>query len=511
MTREPLDSLIQDLLDGVIDAEQLLPLEDELRSNPKALDRYLAYADLDELIRVQAEIDGKMEGAKSFVHEVVRLERRKMLVVSFSAAAALLLVLGIVLRIILLPDARSLMTYQVSSSSRFEIVRSAESAGIEDRLLGDGDQFHLSQGCMEMKIGTGVRAVLVAPVSMTRRSEKEILLNEGTAWFHVEKDAIGFRVLTPGLEVVDLGTEFGVFAAPDRATEIHVFKGKVRATTRTGLRKSEILLTGQSRSVDPIGRLVELPSAPGNYLSKLPESLPHFAWSFDTIAGHNLPASGTFHGAATVRTTLHPTDSGIRLVPGKRGMALSLNGKGDYAISDWPGFAGNRPRTVSFWIRMPASPEYRADGGIVGWGNEDQIDENAKWKIRAYQESPGGPAFIRLSWGVIWMNGSTPLNDGKWHHIVATTTGNSLPSGLPAGQLYVDGKLEPIHYDGDYGLTVSPPMDTDTATTGSSPLVIGRSLSAETDQLAYFQGEIDELKVFDGYLSENEIPDIHQP
>lgn len=506
MTRETLDTLIQDLIDGAITAGDLHLLECELESNPTALERYLTFTDLDVLLRAQAEMDDQLPDTARYIREVLRLERRRMFLTAVTAAAAALLILGIVLRLIFVPEKSSLMSYRFSPSSRFEIVRSAKNTDLAERNLGDGDRLELYQGCVELQMDTGVRAVLVAPASMTRRSHKEITLDEGTAWFHVAPEASGFRALTSNLEVIDLGTEFGLFAARDRAHEIHVFKGKVRATARSGFRKSETLSTGQSRSVDPVGRLVALASAPGNYIHRLPDSLPHLAWSFDELSGDRLAASGTFPSAENVTTTLRRTDPSPRLVPGRRGMALSFNGKGDYAISDWPGFAGNRPRTVSFWVRMPATGDYRALGAMVGWGNEDNNLHNAKWKIRPAQKQPGAPSVLRLSWGVTWMDGVTPLNDGQWHHIAVATTGKTLATGLPDAQLYVDGRREPVQYHGRISDGESPPADTDTITRGAVPLVIGRSLTVQRGDLSFFEGEIDQLVIFDGYLKEEEIP-----
>lgn len=508
MTSKVLDMLIQDLLDGRIEPEGLHQLEAELASNPGALARYLAFADLHCLLHLQTAEERESADPRFFEAAATPAKWRKFTVSAALGLAAVLLITAVVLQLLFVNNDAAL---RFSSHCAYMLTnKSGEPEPGGTRLKKDS-RLDLRQGSVEITFRSGVRGVIVAPASVTLQDQGRLLLKQGAAWFHVPPNASGFEVVTSQMEVVDLGTEFEILSREGQADEVHVINGKVRARGTTGAQMTEVLSSGEARRIDANGNLLPIPFSSRNLAHVLPPKSPHLRWSFDEIKDGQLVASGTFPTTRGVRSTLIQSDSAPRLVPGKFGKALSLNGKGDCVVTDWPGFAGNHPRTVSFWIKLPITGNYRAGAGIVGWGNEDDYGANAKWKISAIQNPKGGSAVIRLSWGVVWLNGSTPLNDGQWHQIVAATTGETLASGLPEAQLYVDGRKELARYGGDIKLSASLPMDTDTITEKASPLVIGKSVTNRRRDLSFFEGEIDELEIFDAYLTEDEIPALSEP
>lgn len=513
MSGDELDRLIQDLLDGCITPEEAGALEEELLTNPESMVRYLSFADLDGLLRVQSEVNGQMKGTGVLIQEVMRRERRRVFCTSLVAAAAVLLITAIVLQMVLIPPVTGRMSCEFSPSSRFEVSRAEGDSSRADGTLEDGDRLTLQQGCVELKIDTGVRAVVAAPASLIRKSSGEIVLEEGRAWFHVESQAAGFVVSTRELEVVDLGTEFGVHARRDQADELHVFKGKVRASSRTGHRVSEILEMGEARSVDSVGRLVPIKEPSGGFLDHLPETLPHLHWSFDEMADEGFATSGTFPSVADIHAKFIRTSSGQPLVDGVMGKALQFDGVGDHVVADWSGFSGDRPRTVSMWVRLEPNPGlyYKQYSGIVGWGNEADLSINAKWKILAVQENHEGPAALRLSWGFNWIDGTTNLADGRWHHLAVSTTGGTTEEGKPHAELYVDGVLEKTSYGSKDSSGEMADPDTDTTSDQSIPLIMGSDLNPVVKDRFYFRGAIDELTIFDGTLPQSEIMRLSQP
>lgn len=501
MTLQVLDALIQDLLDGCIDPGGLRYLEHELISNPQALARYLAFADLHGLLDLQSLMDDQMKSPDVLGVMKTPVTVRRFPVASILSIAAVLIVVGVALKLIFVGNDPE---FRVSKHSRYtltdkdgEMIRGRNS-------LKEGSRLALEQGSMEINFNSGVRGVIVAPADLTLQKPGTLSVKQGTAWFHVPHNAVGFRVSTPRMEVVDLGTEFGVRSIDGRPDEVHVISGRVRVESAGGSRMTETLSAGQARRIASNGDLLPIAESPGDFVDVLPAKLPHLHWSFDELDGGLLAASGTFPSTAAIRNRLIQTAPGDRLVPGKFEMALSLDGKGDHVISDWPGFAGNRPRTVSFWMKLPSNGDYRTSGGILSWGNETAYSLNAKWKIRMIQSSPGGPSVLRLSWGATWLDGSTPLADDQWHHIVVTTTGLVNAAGQPHGELYVDSHKEQARYDGELNLAVIPPMNTDIVTQNATPLLIGSSHNP-FDRPRYFNGEIDELTIFDGYIPEEQI------
>ncbi len=97
--------------------------------------------------------------------------------------------------------------------------------------LTAGDRLELQSGLIEVELFAGTKAVLEGPLRATVRGDNAVALDFGTATFRVPREAIGFRVDTPSVEVVDLGTEFGMHVELDGATDVCVFNGEVEAVS----------------------------------------------------------------------------------------------------------------------------------------------------------------------------------------------------------------------------------------------------------------------------------------
>lgn len=96
------------------------------------------------------------------------------------------------------------------------------------RALPAGD-YHLASGRMGLSFAGGAQLVVEGPAQMSLLSPSRARLLGGKAAAHVPEGARGFTVETPGVEVVDLGTEFGVSVGPSGVSDVHVFSGEVEA------------------------------------------------------------------------------------------------------------------------------------------------------------------------------------------------------------------------------------------------------------------------------------------
>ncbi|MCC7476645.1 MAG: FecR domain-containing protein [Pirellulales bacterium] len=92
-----------------------------------------------------------------------------------------------------------------------------------------GQQLKLTTGLVEITFDDGAVVVLEGPATFDVESPGKAQLREGRLAAVVPERARGFEVLTSRLNVVDLGTEFGVMADTAGATEVHVFNGLVKA------------------------------------------------------------------------------------------------------------------------------------------------------------------------------------------------------------------------------------------------------------------------------------------
>lgn len=108
----------------------------------------------------------------------------------------------------------------------------------------------LKSGLAQVVFYSGARVVIEGPSELRLVSASEAVCPLGRLLAEVPEPARGFRIKTDRLNVVDLGTSFGIDARPDR-TEVHVFKGEVELLPRTrgkqSLRESEaVVLQGNN-------------------------------------------------------------------------------------------------------------------------------------------------------------------------------------------------------------------------------------------------------------------------
>jgi ferric-dicitrate binding protein FerR (iron transport regulator) len=95
----------------------------------------------------------------------------------------------------------------------------------------------LESGLAQVVLYSGARVVIEGPAEVRLVSASEAFCPRGRLLAEVPQPARGFRLKTDQLQVVDLGTAFGIDAAHGR-TEVHVFTGKVELLSGTAARQS---------------------------------------------------------------------------------------------------------------------------------------------------------------------------------------------------------------------------------------------------------------------------------
>lgn len=104
----------------------------------------------------------------------------------------------------------------------------AQNPGYGSRLIS-GQRLELTTGLVEITFDDGAVVVLEGPATFDVDSPGKAELHEGRLAAVVPERAHGFQVATARLNVVDLGTEFGLMAEREGTAEIHVFNGLVKA------------------------------------------------------------------------------------------------------------------------------------------------------------------------------------------------------------------------------------------------------------------------------------------
>jgi hypothetical protein len=95
------------------------------------------------------------------------------------------------------------------------------------QLLRVGDQVSLASGMVKITYDCGAEIVLQGPCDYWMHAPMEGYLASGRLTANVPRRAFSFAILSPQVDMVDLGTSFGVDAGTDGRTELHVFEGEV--------------------------------------------------------------------------------------------------------------------------------------------------------------------------------------------------------------------------------------------------------------------------------------------
>jgi len=198
-------------------------------------------------------------------------------------------------------------------------------------------------------------------------------------------------------------------------------------------------------------------------------------WKFDEVAGTTAADSSAHRHNGTLKGGLSfDKDS----VPGRIGKALRLDGNDDYIeITKYKGVAGTRPRTITAWVKTTSSR-----GEIMSWGSDEY---GRMWIFGFIRERIG----VTPKGGYLYINDA--IQDDKWHHIAAVVKEAELPNLHDDVKLYKDGSLAEIH---DIGLLDLWPIDT------------GNVIDVRIGKR--FQGLVDDIRIYDRVLSEDQIMDL---
>ena len=501
MELNELESLINDLIEGVIAEEEFARLQQELTENPEARKIYCQY------IHVQNALDEHSSGASAFasskvvpIEKILRRQRSRQFKIAILAAAAVLIISLVTMRLFFVDAARpASLAFQTSPGTQFTLEHRGDDDSPEGMVLEKGSRLRLRQGTVELSFASGVKSVVMAPADLTLHGDDTLFLRKGTAWFHVPKGAEGFTVRTDDLNVVDLGTEFGVFAKPGDHDEVHVFKGAVQVSAKR-LRKDSVTLTvGEARRIDPVGRLTEIPIRSTAFMTKLPKTLPRLHWSFDSEDGFQV---GGEH--PVVADLITSPEGEVESCAGVRGSALRLGGKG-VLNTNWSGFSGDRPRTVAFWIKLPKEGQAHDFAGIVGWGDNSAVD--SKWVVTVYQKLPSQNGRISLNWGQSSIKTDYIVSTETWHHVIVSDTGKVAADGVPQAWVYIDG----VNVKTSIGGEIRDVVDTVTYTNNAIPLTIGSTIRDPkvAHRRRYLHADLDELSIFEGAMSSEQARRFH--
>ncbi len=119
----------------------------------------------------------------------------------------------------------------------------------------------LQSGSVQVEFLRGAQVILTGPAEMRIDGENAAFLKSGKASAEVPEAAHGFSLRAPGMEVVDLGTAFGLDVPTTGGPEVHVFTGEVTLAKEGPNQTPQRLQERQAKRLED-GNFRDIPSRP---------------------------------------------------------------------------------------------------------------------------------------------------------------------------------------------------------------------------------------------------------
>ena len=544
-----LEILISKLHDGIANDEELRRIEDILSGDPDACEFYLDYTelcvqmDLELGARTPLEISNNatpIQISQSTSQFYKGQSTKQILSPSWkplpwiAAAAVVLLFAGslsflINKRVSITPSEAKAVESETITHEGLAILMESVGANFVDNgmqptktngILYPGEII-LESGITAIEFYSGARVILEGPAILELTSENSAILREGRIRAQVPPQACGFSVSTPQIEVIDLGTEFGMNIEEDgHLTEVHCFSGLVdiyedaMSQNPKALRSLE---SGEAVRIQP-NSIQKIPANSMAFISyselaqtSLENStMRHQKWQElieEIRADEDILALYTFEGQGPRERSLvnqvsfqsqfsHGAIVGCRWTNGRWPSKGGLEFK---SPSDRVHFQSNEPYqtiTLSTWVRLDAMPRRltsllsssERSSNSMDWAltSKGQItlkvqnDENKK--IHSFTSSP------ILNRNML----------GKWIHLASVFNSNEKKVSHYLNSREISEAKFPKN-----GLTA---IKFSNAEIGNSSI---KSSNGRTP-IRYFTGRIDELAIFGRSLTKNSIEHLYR-
>jgi hypothetical protein len=176
--------------------------------------------------------------------------------------------------------------------------------------------------------------------------------------------------------------------------------------------------------------------------------------------------------------------------------ALALDGEDDYVeVGGIPDGQLTEGLTVAAWIRPDALTPPGSDYGMRIVADDSNGSPGSGYALSLGDGGSGRLRFYNRGKDTISLDTGAVVSPGQWHHVAAVYDGST-----PSRQIYVDGTQE-----------AALAADTGTWQTDPGPLTIGGESDASPEQEQYFDGRIDDVRVYDRALSASEVAALASP
>jgi len=157
---------------------------------------------------------------------------------------------------------------------------------------------------------------------------------------------------------------------------------------------------------------------------------------------------------------------------------------------------GNAPRSFAMFVRTTAVNSGGGSGSTFfgGWGDPSTATR-VRYDLGLHYDMDN-QLRNEFNAGAVTSDTNTAINDGEWHHIAAVWDGSE-------ASFYLDGA--------PYGTATSAALATGTEvglTLGADTRTAGTLIGSWTNGKRYFEGDMDEVRVYDQALDADAIADL---
>ncbi|MEM9283054.1 MAG: FecR domain-containing protein [Verrucomicrobiota bacterium] len=223
----------------------------------------------------------------------------------------------------------------------------------------------VENGTVEIKLDSGVRLVVVGPAQFSLNFGMAVELLSGRLSAEVFPSAIGFRIDTAKVSVVDYGTRFAVTANHKGDAAVHVYNGQVSASTGNEEDGEPLSLeTGETFRLDPGDGVLKPADFDDRLFSPAPVWHGNIAWLSEGVSQLEVaPREARSNSLPAGDSLIFKEREGVKL---RRDLKVNLDAYGTHSVIEERNHSLLIPRgsTVSSYLLHAHNPETRARGEV---------------------------------------------------------------------------------------------------------------------------------------------------
>ena len=273
-----LDQLLSGLLDGQLTDEQHSRLQDILRDDAAAREKYRSTMLLDAGLSIECGWEADTAATRpTSQHEDSPLSVRPWGWIAQGALAASILVAVLLWQ----PWRDRDNPPQVAQPGSTEptppamitrlinVAWESEQAPLRVGDVLSKQWINLQRGIVQLEFSGGARLSLEGPARLRIDATDECFVEFGKLTVLAPPKAANFKVLSPSAEVLDLGTEFGLQVGRDGAMNLHVLDGEVALTAKGKFASNKKTLLEHEAASVPAGQheILDTPFQPEVFIA----------------------------------------------------------------------------------------------------------------------------------------------------------------------------------------------------------------------------------------------------